>query len=299
MSPGLVALEAPSPGARQRGGDAMANQDTLANTGLTKVRQYKWLMIGAPGELAYLDKTVLEVDHRYQRPAKNNRVLRLANRWNWLACGVLTIAKRDGRYFVVDGQHRLMAALKRSDITALPCLVFESTEMREEAVAFRDSNKERRPITSFEQWNANLVAGDEATHFANTLINKAGRTAASVASPGTVRCLTLLVNAARNTRDELSRVWPLVSEVCEGAVLHEHVLSSMLYLECYLDNGESLTNKRWRDKVLRLGYKGILDATQRAATFYVKGGPKVWALGLMQQLNKTCRTHTLSIREEK
>ena len=104
---------------------------------------------GEPGELLYLNKNILEIDHSYQRNAKNARVLKLARRWNWLSCGVLTVAKRSGRYYVVDGQHRLMAALKRADIDQLPCLVFESSEMREEAVAFRDANKERRPINSF------------------------------------------------------------------------------------------------------------------------------------------------------
>ena len=61
--------------------------------------------------------------------------------------------------------------------------------------------------------------------------------------------------------------------------------------------------KDWRtDRMLRklekLGYKGMLDASQRAAAFYAKGGPKVWALGVMQELNKGSRTHTLAMRGE-
>jgi hypothetical protein len=267
-------------------------------TGKAKVEQYKWLMTGKPGELLYLAKTVLEIDHSYQRNAKNVRVLKLAKRWNWLACGVLTVAKRGGRYYVVDGQHRLMAALKRSDIDRLPCLVFESAEMRDEAVAFRDANKERRPITTFEQWNADLVAQDEPTLFAHAIITNAGRSPGQVAGPTTVRCLSAVVAAARNTREELGRVWPLAVQVCQGNALHERVLGALMYLECNLIEGQSVADKRWRDKILRLGYKGILDASQRAAAFYAKGGPKVWALGVMQELNKGIRTHTLSMRGE-
>lgn len=277
---------------------AMTSTEVNARTGKAKVEQYKWLLTGEPGELLYLAKTVLEIDHSYQRTAKNARVLRLAKRWNWLACGVLTVAKRAGRYFVVDGQHRLMAALKRSDIERLPCLVFESADMRDEAVAFRDANKERRPITTFEQWNADLVAQDEPTLFAHALITNAGRTPSQTAGPTTVRCLSAVVAAARNAREELVRVWPLAVQVCQGNALHERVLGALMYLECNLIEGQSVADKRWRDKILRLGYKGILDASQRAAAFYAKGGPKVWALGVMQELNKGSRTHTLSMRGE-
>jgi len=276
----------------------VANPEVNAKTGKAKVEQYKWLMTGAPGELVYLAKTVLEIDHNYQRHAKNVRVLKLAKRWNWLACGVLTVAKRGDRYYVVDGQHRLMAALKRGDIERLPCLVFESVEMRDEAVAFRDANRERRPITTFEQWNADLVAQDEATLFAHEIITNSGRTPSQTASPGTVRCLSAIVSAARTSRDELGRVWPLAVQVCAGNALHERVFGALMYLECNLVEGQSVADKRWREKLVKLGYKGMLDASQRAAAFYAKGGPKVWALGVMQELNKGNRTHTLLMRGE-
>lgn len=276
----------------------MMTTEVNAKTGKDKVEQYKWLMNGEPGELLYLAKAMLVIDHSYQRNAKNARVLKLAKRWNWLACGVLTVAKRGGRYFVVDGQHRLMAALKRSDIDRLPCLVFESAEMREEAVAFRDANKERRPITTFEQWNADLVAQDESTLFAHAIITNAGRSPSETAGPATVRCLSAVVAASRNARQELCRVWPLTVRVCQGNALHERVFGALMYLECNLIDGQSIADRRWREKIERLGYKGILDAAHRAAAFYAKGGPKVWALGVMQELNKGGRTHTLSMRGE-
>lgn len=274
------------------------NLEAHIKTGKAKVEVYKWMMTGAPGELVYLAKTVLEIDHSYQRHAKNARVLRLAKRWNWLACGVLTVAKRGGRYYVVDGQHRLLAALKRFDIERLPCLVFDTVEMRDEAVAFRDANKERRPIATFEQWNADLVAQDEATLFAHALITNSGRTPGQTAGPGTVRCLSAIVSAARTSREELGRVWPVAVQLCAGNALHERVLGALMYLECNLVEGQSVADKQWREKLVKLGYKGTLDAVQRAATFYARGGPKVWALGVMQELNKRGRTHKLSLRGE-
>jgi hypothetical protein len=189
-----------------------------------------------------------------------------------------------------------MAALKRSDIDELPCLVFASEEARDEAVAFRDTNKERRPITTFEQWNAELTAQDWATLYVNALITNSGRVPADQARPNSVRCLSSLVSAARNNREELDRLWPLITRLCEGAVLHERLFQALMYLECNLDEGQSLTNSRWAQKLLKIGHKGILDATARASAFYAKGGPKVWALGVMQELNKGSRVNVLAMR---
>lgn len=273
------------------------NQEVTGRTKKDKVEHFQWVMTGRPGELRYLNKQVLEIDHTYQRHAKNARVLKLARRWNWLACGVLIVAYRQGKYYVVDGQHRLLAALKRSDIDKLPCLVFASKEVIDEAIAFRDGNKERRPITTLEQWNANLVANDADTVFSDELIASIGRSPDRDSRATTVSCLNAIVSAARANRAELVRIFPLVAEVCRDNPFHARVFSAMIYLECNLDNGESLTSKRWSDRVRRLGYQGVLDAANRAASFYAKGGPKVWALGLLAELNKGNRQHLLSIRE--
>lgn len=275
----------------------MRVQEVNTRTGLSKVEQYKWIIKGVPGELAWLSKHVLQVDHAYQRIAKDARVLKLARRWNWLACGVLTVALRGDVYYVVEGQHRLLAALRRNDIERLPCVVFRSVSVHDEAVAFRDANKERRPLNTFEQWNADLVAADEPTVFAQALITQAGRVPAATAGPGLVRCLSALVAAARQSREELVRVWPLAVQLCEGHALHERVFGALMYLECNLD-GQSVAGRPWRERCVRIGYKGMLDASQRAAAFYAKGGPKVWALGVMQELNKGMRTNQLTLRQE-
>lgn len=274
------------------------SEEFNARNGASKVDMYKWVQSGKPGQLMYLPKRDLHVDRSYQRGAKNARVLKLVRRWNWLAAGVLIVARRDGKYFVVDGQHRLMAAMKRSDIELLPCLIFDSTSQHEEAEAFRDVNKERRPITTFEQWNANIVAGDEATLFCNRLIQDAGREPSQSATPNSVKCLSALIDASLSSRDQLIAVWPVVADVCKGHPLHEKVFGALLYLERYLSDGQSLTDKRTRSKVERLGYTGVLNAAQRASAFYSRGGPKVWALGVMQELNRGTRTNQLSMRTE-
>lgn len=256
-----------------------------------KIELYGWELKDAPGQLMLLNKNALVVDHSYQRKASHTRVIQIAQKWSWLACGVVLVARRKGdqRLYVVDGQHRVLAALKRSDIDLMPCLVFETSSAHEEAAGFYDANTGRRMPTTLEKWKAQLMRGDEATVFVDAMIRAAGRVPSAAAGPTEVRCLTALLRAATNDRELLVRMWPLVVEVCHGHVLHERVFEGLLLLESNLPEGQSLTRKRWRDKIMSIGYTGLLDAAQRASAFYARGGPKVWAMGMLEALNKGCR----------
>ena len=119
--------------------------DEQTAQGLDKVSRYNWTMRNVPGQFLMIPKTDLEVDAAYQRNRINQRrVDALTRTWDWIACGCLVVALRDdNKWFVVDGQHRKLAADQRSDIQELPCLVFETGTRREEAVSFLAINQGR------------------------------------------------------------------------------------------------------------------------------------------------------------
>mgnify|MGYP002682237103 CR=1 FL=1 len=100
--------------------------------------RYPWAIKNKPGDFLMVPTKELEVDHAYQRDQINERrVQELSRAWDWVACGCLVVALReDNRWFIVDGQHRKLAAELRGDIPELPCLVFETTGRREEALGF-------------------------------------------------------------------------------------------------------------------------------------------------------------------
>ena len=271
----------------------MMSDEINNRTGLSKVKQYGWTLKDSPGDLMWISKNELLVDHSYQRNTSRERVMRIAGDWSWLACGVIVVAMResDQRFYVVEGQHRVAAALKRSDIERMPCIVFKTESAKQEAAGFYDANTARRLPTSLEKWKAQLMRGDATTVFVDALIRRAGRVPGSVSGPSEVRCLTSLLRAADTDREMLSRMWPLVVEVCQGHAIHERVIEGLMWIEAHLPEGQSLTDKRWRERVMRVGYAGLLESAQRAATFYARGGVKVWGLGQLEALNKGCRIH--------
>ena len=271
----------------------MMSDEVHSRSGISKVKQYGWGLKDSPGELVWLNKNELFIDHSYQRDASRSRVMAIAQNWSWLAAGVIVVAKReeDQRFYVVEGQHRVLGARKRSDIERLPCIVFKTESAKQEAAGFYDANTARKLPTTLEKWKAQLMRGDATTIFADDLIRQAGRVPSNTSGPSDVRCLTALLRAVDTDREMLCRMWPLVVEVCHGQSIHERVFEGLMWIEAHLPEGQSLTNKRWRERVTRVGFAGLLDAAQRAATFYARGGQKVWGLGQLEALNKGCRIH--------
>lgn len=273
--------------------------ETHRQSGKSKIDRYKWVTKDQPGTFAWIKKTDLFVDRSYQREANHSKVLAIASAWSWISCGAISVAHRthEGRYYVVEGQHRVMAALKRADVDVLPCMVFESEGQEHEAGGFYDANVNRRPVTTLERWNAQLVRKDETTVFVNNLILEAGRVPGKGSSPKEVRCLASLLRAATTNRSALLRLWPLLVTVCDGHAMHERVVDGLFYIEIRMRDGQSLTDKIWRDRVIRVGYEGLVSAAARASAFYSAGGAKVWATGMIEALNKGCRIH-LQLKSE-
>lgn len=267
------------------------NQEVHSVGNKDKIERYDWKLLDQPGELRMLNKKVLRVDEQYQREATEPKVKEIARAWSWLACGALLVAERDGVYFVFDGQHRALAALRRSDITHLPCVVFRTAGSKEEAEAFLRANKNRRPLNGLAKFRAATAAEQPAALLVHTLITSVGRSASESSTGTTVRCLALMMNHAERQPEVLKRVWPLIAEVCVGKPVHERVLEGLLYIENHLPEGESLLDKEWRKRAVRVSYDGLLGAANRFAAAYSKGGAKVWGLGMVEAMNKGCRTH--------
>lgn len=267
----------------------MVTNDVHPIGGQSKVKRYGWSVDDRSGSLEWIDKTKLMVDPTYQRRAQTDRILRIAAKWNWVACGVILVARRGGKlptYYVMDGQHRVMAALKRSDVEKLPCIVFETHEAKEEAGGFIDANTLRRMPTTLEKWNALLVQGDKDVVIADRMIREIGRTPSNKSNPTTVRCLSLILRKMREEPDTFNRIWPLAAKICSGHVFNERILYGFLWIENNIVSSSSLIDKKWRSRLEQVGFENLMGGVRRAASFYANGGAKVWGLGMVDVINK-------------
>ena len=81
-----------------------------------------------------IDKNLLCRADGYQRTTSSKVVNTIVKFYNPLLFRPLTVSLRpDGRYIVVDGEHRRQVAMAMSSLLAVPCIVHIGLSFREEA----------------------------------------------------------------------------------------------------------------------------------------------------------------------
>lgn len=122
--------------------------------------------VGAFPSIGWAHLETLSIDGTYQRSTDNEASRRLiahiAFHFDWRLCNPLVVSRRpDGRLMIIDGQHRWLAAQRRTDIPQLPCCIFTYESIQEEARMFILANRSRKPMNRLDDFYAALAAGDE------------------------------------------------------------------------------------------------------------------------------------------
>lgn len=251
---------------------------------MSKVERYNWARPGVPGELMWVPKSELDVDHCYQRCLNEAKVHEIAIKFSWPAFGVVVVARRpDGTMFIVDAQHRHAAAMKRDDIHSVPCVVFDIDETRDEAAHFLSVNTNRRTLTSIDRHKAFVTIGDHCSTVVEELVSSVGRAVSDSRADG-VRCVRTIRKWIERDEKRVRDLWPLIDELSGRGPILERTVDGLLYLDEHLD-GTRLCDPRWKRRVLSIGVRKLLEGAARAAAYFAKGGAKQWAHGMLQEIN--------------
>lgn len=262
---------------------------TESESKLDKVKRYKWAVDHRKLRLEFINKNKLHVDASYQRDVMKGKVLEIASNWSWLACGGIVVAKREGKYWVIDGGHRVAAAAERSDIADLPCLVFDSEGADEEAQAFLQLNTNRKPIKIIDRHKARLVAGDKTAGFVQEWCDLLELRIMDKTDVGTIKSIGWCYRRAQDDPDAFVAVLSFAAETSKKhrVAISERLLEGVWYINKYVDGG--LENKRLYKRMDSIGAQALLDAANRASAFYTSGGARIWATGMMEEINKGLR----------
>lgn len=256
-----------------------------------KIAKYKWRPLDRKGEFVEIDKDSLMVDRAYQRDAVYSKVTEIAADFQWRACGVIIVMRRaDHRYVVVDGQHRVLAAWRRSDIRKLPCLVFESEDIVDEAQCFIDSNTKRKPVTAHSKFRARLVAGDISAHQIQSVFDEAGLELVQYGNaPMTITCIATCERIARLDHEGFRRVIKFAATLAkaDGTNVSDTLLSGLYYLDKNLN--DDLESAFIKTRILSVGAVALADAARKMSYRVGSGGSKVWAEGMLEIVNRSQR----------
>jgi hypothetical protein len=131
----------------------------------------------------------LVVDDRYQRAitaAGRRHIQRIADAWDWKRYNPILIAPTaDGRFAIVDGQHRAHAAAV-AGLESLPAMMVPMTP-REQAIGFAAVNRDRIRLDTASIYRAELAAGTDWAIAARDAVDAAG-------------CVLLTYNPSSTTR---------------------------------------------------------------------------------------------------
>lgn len=260
------------------------NTSEKAGKGIDKIKAYKWEMQDTPGEFCFIDKKLINIDPEYQRKASDINVMRMAANWSWAACGTITIGERDGRYWAIDGQNRVLAAMKRSDIKKLPCLIFKSTSQSEEAGRFVVLNGNRRPVNSYEKYRALLTAGNEIAVFVDGVVRSIGREVSMADSHTSVRCVGRLILEATKNKNSLEKALRCASDICgRNHQISEKIIKGLVYIDQYCET--SLDDETLFNRITATGFNKISDGIEKNILARGIATSKICAEGILSAVN--------------
>jgi hypothetical protein len=256
---------------------------------LDKAKRYGWSIPDNPGKLEWLDKNKILIQSAYQREAIPSKIKEITSNFTWISFGVLVVALRDGQYWAIDGQNRLEAAKRRREFEKVPCIVFETSGLKEEAKAFLGTNTLRKPVTARGKFNASIVCEDEiAMHVHNTLkaLGIVVKETANTASD--FKAIALALKLAKEDRDRFDTVMMVAADLCPDMVIQATLIDGLFYIDKRLTGG--ITQKRFHNRLKSIGVKKLLEAANKAATFFIHRGAKEFAFGMMEEINRGLRT---------
>lgn len=134
--------------------------------------------LGKPPKLEWLSINKLLIDPSYQREigrAGRKNIARIAREFDWAKFAPAIVAPAGGgRYVLVDGQHRTMAAILRG-LERVPCQIIDASRA-EQAAAFAAINGNITQMSPMQIRAAKIAAGDDVACGLVSICTRAGVT---------------------------------------------------------------------------------------------------------------------------
>lgn len=254
-------------------------------------------MVGQPLSVEMLPLDALLVDHSYQRKeVSESNTADLARRFSIQTAGALYVGLRvDGKFYVVDGQQRLIAMRKRGDIKKALCHVFLSRGPAHEAEEFRRTNTNRRPVSALYKFNADVMAGVEPeTAIAKWLESARLRVVHEGSSLRAVSFISAFIQLWRRNIEASQAAIVTQLAICVDSPLNVDIHKGLWVLE----NNGIKTDPHIKKIVESGGKTALLRAIKAKKIELGKAGERVSALGLLDIINKGRRGGRISLSAE-
>lgn len=166
----------------------------------------------------------LLVSTEAQRTVDEKHWMEIAEEFDLAVAGALTVSYRDGKHWIVDGQHRRLAA-QHCGIETMRCQVHYDLSLEDEAALFSLKNTFKK-IPTLQDFKVRLLAGDPVCVTVSAVLERHNlkMTGAGVNSVGAVRqVMDIVENYGEETLDAAlevaDRAWKRSKHSWDGVVL--------------------------------------------------------------------------------
>ena len=141
--------------------------------------------MGPLPELLWVKIDDLIIDRTYQRECSPTHAQSILVNFRWAYFQAITVTRLEsGRYAVLDGQHRVIAARIHPEIKVLPAICVAAPSIEEQAASFSIINRTHRYVSPVELYFAALAANDPAVVGLEACLRRCGVSVASGVASG-------------------------------------------------------------------------------------------------------------------
>jgi hypothetical protein len=251
---------------------------------MNKEDRYGWDgIVGHPGEYKMVPTRSLMVDYTYQRNKLNtNRLTKIASKWDWALCGTLLVANRNGVLYVIDGQQRLAAATKRSDIDALPCVIYKSEGVGWEANIFWRFNTISKKLKPRELYKAQLREGDLTAVHIDSFVKSIGYEISDGGAFNYIDFIATLYSYFTNEENVAKKALKICAEVSDKT---RRIKKDMFTGMCYLVRHHIEVDDLGIRKLKQAGLDEIDRRITKHCILMGNRYPRACAMGILSIVN--------------
>ena len=220
-------------------------------------------------EYRQLMSNMLFTDTSYQRPVDASRVDQIVENFDPRVANTLKVSSRDGRFYVFDGAHTLMALKKIHGDTPFPveCKVFFGLSYEDEANLFAQQNGLSKDVAFGVRLRAMLASkSPEAEDFRMHTAN-AGLTLSDKPGGASRNTITAVAKAYKLYKDlgpeQYEQVLKLIVDTWDGAAwsLTSYFLGGVSVF--LLEYGDGFNRERFIKRLCGTNYEELRDEAHR------------------------------------
>jgi hypothetical protein len=232
----------------------------------------------------------------YQRKASYAKVKNIIRSFDWKAFGFIIVNIRDSGNYVIDGQHRIVAATRKS-YKEVPCMVYSGLALSEEAGLFVNCQINRNAIHAFEKYQALLVSGDHTTTRIEFLLQKhglkssRGHSDSSTKKRGYTNAIGALYSIYNSKGydklDKLLGIMVSTWKYDDGTFDPDALSNTMLYgMNVFMNKTFGKINeKKFIAKFRKIPAGKIISMSKKNQAVYGKGIPSNVARAILEEYN--------------